>query len=195
MKKTYTGFEAIERMKTHWISPVSGNKGAYKFNEGRVWMEAGDLAGPCNIAINSFFEEDFTDYEEPIKVDDWVHVNEDERDHYIAKVEQITGDLLVVDETIYINNSHRHVPVSKARRATAEEIAQEKRRRVFAKVGREVDEFREGDVVKYDGARWFVMDSPPDENVGIVRNLDAIYVAAKKVTPIYFVEVAVREDD
>ncbi|MCU5376124.1 hypothetical protein OCA08_03105 [Bacillus cereus] len=195
MKKIYTGFEAIERMKTHWISPVSGNKGAYKFNEGRVWMKAGDLAGPCNIAINSLFEEDFSDYEEPIKVDDWVHVNEDERDHYIAKVEQITGDLLVVDETIYINNSHRHVPVSKARKATAEEIAQEKRRRVFAKVGREVDEFKPGDVVKHYCINWFVSYIREDGDVAITHQCDDSWASGKELEPVYFVDNMVKEDN
>ncbi|MCP1178509.1 MULTISPECIES: hypothetical protein [Bacillus] len=194
--RTYTGFEAIEQMKTHWITSISGVGGAYKFAEGRIWMKDGDLAGPCNVMINEFFEDEFTDYQDPIKVDDWICIAEDTADSYIAKVEQVTAsDLLVVDETIYVNNNHRHVPISKARKATLEEIAQEKRRRVFAKVGREVDEFKEGDVVKYDGARWFVIDSPPDENIGIVRHINSIYVAAKKVDPIYFVEVAVREDD
>ncbi|AYF06303.1 hypothetical protein MLA2C4_11660 [Bacillus mobilis] len=132
---------------------------------------------------------------EPIKGDDWVHITEDERDHYIAKVEQVTGDVLVVDETIYINNAHRHVHVSKARKATTEEIAQEKRRRVFAKVGREVDEFKPGDVVKHYCINWFVSYIREDGDVAIIHQCDDSWASGKELEPVYFVDNMVKEDN
>lgn len=199
MKKVYKGFETLERMKTHWVTTY-GSINKWKIIDGKVMcmVPEYEIEHQTGCSIDFFLENEFIDHEEPIKVDDWVHIIEDERDRYIAKVEQVTGDVLVVDETIYINNNHRHVSVSKARKATAEEIAQEKRRRVFAKVGREVDEFKEGDYVEYLGERFQLKFDDLCHEVVLKGALTIVMSESfdkGQLKPIYFVDNMVREDD
>ncbi|SFC02089.1 hypothetical protein SAMN04488168_101479 [Bacillus sp. 491mf] len=161
MTKAYTGFEAIERMKTHWIT--THEKGcAWRIDDGNLWMMAGELARHVNETVNFFFQNEFIDYVEQLKVGDWVHVTEDEVEQYVAKVVAIEGSTVEVDETIYIANAHRFIHFAKLRKATEEEIAEEERRRAFAAKGREMNEFKLGDIGEREDTLYKVVVQTED---------------------------------
>ncbi|MGI2709015.1 MULTISPECIES: hypothetical protein [Bacillus cereus group] len=147
--KVYKGFEAINRLETNWIicktrEGVSESRIAYKA-EGSVlighYLNTGRIA-PINTTINFFFENEFVDYEEPYQPGDWVVIDEN-----VCKISDVhVSGRLLVDKISRLTDQLISTKYIK-RKATPEEIAQEKRRRVFAKVGRELDEFKKGDVV------------------------------------------------
>lgn len=79
--------------------------------------------------------------EEPYKVGDWLHVTTPNFD-FVAKV---IGER---DEYTEFDNGER-LSSFEFRKATPEEIAAEKERRKWAAIGREVNEYRKGDIVTY----------------------------------------------
>lgn len=81
---------------------------------------------------------DSYEVEEEYKVGDWVVNTANSR---IAKVEKDAPDRVWVDD-----EKARYFMKSALRHATPEEIKAEKERRVWKKIGREVGEFRDGDI-------------------------------------------------
>jgi len=140
-----------------------------------------------------FFENEFTDYEDPLKVGDWITLT-----HRNIK---IVGKIIEEKPTDYITDYDAGIGVNqwfdkdKIRKATAEEIAQEKRRRMFAKVGRKLNEFRDDDVVDFDGYRYFVSITGRGETICIYNLKKTIDINPSNVRPIYFVENMVSEEE
>lgn len=198
--ETYTGFKAIERMKTNWITPNSNNGSAYKYNEGEIWMMCGGLAGPCNITINSFFDDEFVDYEEPLQMEDWVTSLK----HTFKIKGKYTKDGL--DFTItdfYSSGCYQHYPFECLRKATPEEIEKEKRRRMFENAGRELNEFKVGDCVKDDNDSYMkVEDVISDLKIVLCSYYDSNACAivrgrfkSVELIPVFFVENIVQVED
>lgn len=131
--------------------------------------------------------------EEQYKVGDWVFVNNN-GDEWVAKIATGTGvrDVFYVDECPYVDNK-QYYHISKFRHATPEEIAKEKKRMFWVKLGREVDEYREGDIINHEGQYGSVIDCDMNnkkesitfECAPYVSKLN--YVSARKillVTPV-----------
>ncbi|EJS13433.1 MULTISPECIES: hypothetical protein [Bacillus] len=185
--KKYTGFEAIERLKTNVIDD---GKSIYRYNKEMNLIEFSFKASKLPwqnviIDISYFFGKEFIDYEEPFEIGDWVacEVNQNKTIGKLIVIDEIEmeydaapGELLRVARTEYI------------RKANAEEIAQEKRRRLFEKHGRAIDGFKNGDVVTpadNDKALLLVEYYNPHKNA--VR-IGGTYYNASDVNPTYFVE-------
>lgn len=183
MTKTYTGFEALERMKTHWIQKEKLAFNKYRFEEGVVKVKNLETGRYLDITvnINLFFNNTFVDYVEPLAVGDTV------------KVDIISGTLYgEVDRFLeeygvqcfrFKGNSNLY-KVSSAVRIEKDELVALKRKATFEQKGRRVDEFRMGDIVEYKGVK------------AIVRSIQGLYlvltgeyhghVSAKDVTPYKF---------
>ncbi|HDR8003391.1 TPA: hypothetical protein QCY70_004905 [Bacillus cereus] len=141
MTTKYTGLAAIERMQTHWINCC---KGCWKM-EGNSLLHkyyGEEEITKSDMHLFFFFENEFVDYEEPLKVGDWVV-----HDKYIVKVTEILDSTKYRCDYISIMRDQILDTKYIQRKATDEEIDLEKRRRLFEKVGRKMDEFKEGDVV------------------------------------------------
>lgn len=183
MTKVYSGFEALERMKTHWIQKEDTPFNKYRFEDGVV--KAKSLGAECyldtHININLFFNNTFVDYVEPLAVGDTV------------KVKLLTGELFgevgqVFDEWgktwFRFKGNRANYNVENAVRIEEDELAALKRKATFEQKGRRVDEFRMGDIVEYKGVK------------AIVRSIQGLYlvltgeyhghVSAKDVTPYKF---------
>ncbi|WP_073535950.1 hypothetical protein [Bacillus cereus] len=132
--------------------------------------------------------------EEPkFEVGDWAVI-----DGNVCKVTDIhNDDEFIVDKISRLKN--QFIPKKYIeRKANPEEIAQEKRRRVFAKVGREVDEFKEGDYVEYLGERFQLKYDDLCQEVALKGALTIVMSRSfdkSQLKPIYFVDNMVKEDD
>jgi len=184
----YTGFEAIERLKTNVIDD---GKLLYRYNMELNLVEF-SMKEPINlpwqhvtIDISFFFNKEFVDYVEPLKVGEWVFHEEDK---LIGKVTDKDGRYIATDN---MGRSYKAYWDDTLRRATSEEIAKEKRRRLFENHGRAIDEFKQGDVVTpadNDKALLLVEDYNPQKNA--VR-ISGSYYNASDVNPTYFIETKV----
>jgi len=68
--KTYTGFEAIERMKTNWITLSKGKAFVmWKIIEGKAMKRTSDNFTPreSELQLNEIMANEFIDYVEPLK--------------------------------------------------------------------------------------------------------------------------------
>lgn len=82
--------------------------------------------------------------EEEYKVGDWVVITEEHNSKgKVLQIKIVESAILNLD---YGNGFQSWWPVSSLRHATPEEIKTEQERRVWAKIGREVGEFRDGDL-------------------------------------------------
>ncbi|MEN2468133.1 hypothetical protein [Ornithinibacillus sp. JPR2-1] len=81
------------------------------------------------------------------EVNDWVVVN-NHGDIWTSRIAKITHDEIAVyvDECPYVDNKQYYV-FSKLRHATPEEIQREKERRWWAKFGRNINEYKKGDII------------------------------------------------
>lgn len=183
MTKVYSGFEALERMKTHWIQKEDTPFNKYRFEEGVVKVKS--LSGghyiETTININLFFNNTFVDYVEPLVAGDTVRVN-------------ITGGTIYGEIDTFLEEygircfrfkgNSTPYKVSSAVRIEKDELAALKRKATFKQEGRKVDEFRMGDIVEYKGVK------------AIVRSIQGLflvltgeyhgYVSAKDVKPYKF---------
>lgn len=83
--------------------------------------------------------------EEEYKVGDWVVYKSAQKGLIICKVESVSG--VKVDTDYVASNGYKQsFGKSQIRHATPEEIKAEQERRVWARIGREVNEWRKGDV-------------------------------------------------
>ncbi|WQZ49332.1 hypothetical protein Z3_16 [Bacillus phage Z3] len=197
MTKTYTGFEALERMKTHWIQKEKIPFNIYRFEDGKIKAKSilnGEYIN-TTININLFFNNTFVDYVEPLVAGDTV------------KVELMTGTLYgeigqVFDEWgktwFRFKGNKAPYSVDVAVRIEKSELDLLKREATFKAAGRRVDEFHSGDVIQVkSGVRTGITTVI---NAGGSRleipNTDAIqpgayggssYVQASEVKPIKFV--------
>ena len=80
---------------------------------------------------------------EPFKVGDWVKSNSTSK---VARIDE-RG---VMDDRAWVDDFEVNFFID-FRHATPEEIAQEKKRRFWAELGREVDEYKIGDIVAKNG--------------------------------------------
>ena len=111
------------------------------------------------ISLNDFTPEQFAlllcgwyEVEKSFKEGDWI-------DWFgsickVTKAERSTSGRLL----IHTDESEGHVYEEECKKATPEEIAQEKERRKWAEIGREPDEFREGDIL-FDGSIYIKFKS------------------------------------
>lgn len=148
MTTKYTGVAAIERMQTHWINCC---KGCWKM-EGNSLLHkyyGEEEITKSDMHLFFFFENEFVDYEEPLKVGDWALWTYRDEQH-VCKILEDKGADFIADYQAGIG-VNQWLDKKQLRKATDEEIALEKRRRLFEKVGRKMDEFKEGDVVAMCG--------------------------------------------
>lgn len=189
--KKYTGFEAIERLKT---SVIDDGKSIYRYNQEMNLIEFSFKATNLPwqnviIDISYFFGKEFIDYKEPLEIGDWV----------VCEVNQnkMIGKLIVIDEIEMEYDAApgellRIAPPEYIRKATPEEIAQEKRRRVFKKHGRAMDEFKEGDIATpadNDKALLLIEDYNRQKNT---VKIGGTYYTAIDLNPLYFTENKVK---
>jgi len=186
--KKYIGFEAIERMKTNVIDD---GKSLYRYNMELNLVEF-SMKEPNKIPwqnvyidISFFFRKEFVDYVEPLKVGDWIVAWSSEEVCKITEVDYLgrKGHM----KTDYCSGGDYQVATT-YRKATTEEIAQEKRHRLFEKHGRAMDNFKKGDVVTpadNDNALLLVEDyNLPNNTVKI----GGTYYNVSDVNPAYFAE-------
>ncbi len=191
MTKVYTGFEALERMKTHWIQKEDTPFNKYRFEEGVVKVKnlKTDHYIETTININLFFNNTFVDYVEPLAVGDTV------------KVDIISGTLYgEVDRFLeeygvqcfrFKGNSNPY-KVSSAIRIEKDELAALKRKATFENAGRMVDEFRKGDIVKFKVAGYeykaeVMQQGRGNDKMVEFRTAYAGLVPARDITPVKFV--------
>lgn len=191
MTKVYTGFEALERMKTHWIQKEKLAFNKYRFEDGKVKAKSlsGDHYIETNININLFFNNTFVDYVEPLVAGDTV------------KVDIISGTLYgEVDRFLeeygvrcfrFKGNSNPY-KVSSAVRIEKDELAALKRKATFEQAGRRVDEFRRGDIVEFKVAGYEYKAEVMQQGLGKdmmveFRTAYAGLVPARDITPVKFV--------
>ncbi|PEB19706.1 hypothetical protein COO08_05180 [Bacillus toyonensis] len=185
--KKYTGFEAIERLKT---SVIDDGKSIYRYNKEMNLIEFSFKATNLPwqnviIDISYFFGKEFVDYVEPFEIGEWVacEVNQN----------KTIGKLIVIDEIEMEYDAApgellRVAPPEYIRKATKEEIVQEKRRRLFVKYGRTINEFKKGDVVTpadNDNALLLVEHYNYQKNA---VKIGGTYYNASDVNPAYFAE-------
>ncbi|AWC45815.1 hypothetical protein CG477_016755 [Bacillus cytotoxicus] len=168
--KTYTGFEAIERMKTHWIT--TQEKGcAWKIKEDEIWMRAGDNEGTVNESINFFFKNEFIDYVEPLKFEEgemYVFESHDNEKWY-AVHKEVDGNqywpslaVIVAKNFVFDGDGYFTKHDGTFRKPTDEELEEFERFMVFHKKGREMDEFELGDIVEREDALYIVVVQTED---------------------------------
>lgn len=69
--KTYTGIDAIQRMKTNWMCVKDNLSAKWKFIDGKLMYQS--LKFPdtpmskSDLALNTLFDNEFVDYKEPLK--------------------------------------------------------------------------------------------------------------------------------
>jgi hypothetical protein len=142
MEKVKLTPEQAEAIKTfcktynqqYWLEIFKNNKQIpdWEHEEMRVLTELSDEE--FALAVCGWYE-----IEEPYKVGDWLHVTTPNF-NFVAKVVD------EYDEYTEFDNGKR-LSSFEFRKATPEEIEAEKKRRKWAAIGREVDEYRKGDIV------------------------------------------------
>ncbi|KZE04169.1 group-specific protein [Bacillus mycoides] len=189
--KKYTGFEAIERLKTNVIDD---GKSIYRYNKEMNLIEFSFKATKLPwqnviIDVSYFFGKEFVDYVKPLEIGEWVacEVNQN----------KTIGKLIVIDEIEMEYDAApgellRVAPPEYIRKATSEEIAQEKRRRLFVKYGRTINEFTEGDIATpadNDKALLLIEDYNRQKNT---VKIGGTYYTAIDLNPLYFTENKVK---
>ncbi|BEU14722.1 hypothetical protein [Bacillus phage CM1] len=191
MTKLYSGFEALERMKTHWIQKEKLAFNKYRFEEGVVKAKSlsGDHYIDTNININLFFNNTFVDYVEPLVVGDTVRVN-------------ITGGTIYGEIDTFLEEygikcfrfkgNSTPYKVSSAVRIEKDELAALKRKATFEQAGRRVDEFHRGDIVKFKVAGYEYKAEVMQQGLGKdmmveFKNAYSGVVPARDITPVKFV--------
>lgn len=147
MTKTYKGFEALERMKTNWIQKEKEPYNRYKFEDGVVKVKSLTLDEYLDVQvnINLFFNNTFVDYVEPLKVGDIVKVESKGHTVYTTVMEAFEKDGKTLTSLAGVDTLLSHF---KADRITEEEFELIKRKEIFRRAGRNLDEFRKGDIVE-----------------------------------------------
>lgn len=182
--KKYTGFEAIERLKTNVIDD---GKSLYRYNM-EINLVEFSMKEPklpwqnVIIDISYFFSKEFVDYVEPLEIGHWAFHEEDALIGIVTKKDgrYVATDNMREGLAAYWDKG--------LRKATSEEIAQEKRRRLFKKHGRAMNEFKKSDVVTpadNDNALLLVEDYKLSNNT---VKIGGTYYNASDVNPAYFAE-------
>ncbi|MGA4461973.1 hypothetical protein ACPA2L_04490 [Bacillus bombysepticus] len=186
--KTYTGFEAIERMKTNVIDD---GKSLYRYNMELNLVEF-SMKEPNKIPwqnvyidISFFFRKEFVDYVEPLKVGDWIYLKQSNGNNLVGEIKRFHE---IYKNTIITDASECAIGIEVVRKATSGEIEKEKRRRAFEKVGRAIDEFKEGDVVTpLDNDKDLLLVEHYNAQKNAVK-IGGTYYNASDVNPAYFAE-------
>ncbi|MED1093858.1 hypothetical protein [Bacillus paramycoides] len=177
--KTYTGFEAIERMKTNWIKEKN-DCFAHTLKEGK--HEALGISSQCivpsTISINFFFENEFVDYEEPLNLEEGeMFVIESLSDKWYGILKEETQEkyylimgLKVGDYRFYENGCFfKKYQESTFRKATDEELEEFERFMMFYKKKRRMDEFKVGDICEREDALYkVVVQSKDNQFEGVI---------------------------
>ena len=111
---------------------------------------------PNHSSLNDFTPEEIAlllcgwyEVEQPFQVGDWVYKSF--LGPSVARITKIVDDEIVSTDDKNLRGTDLRVYKTKLRHATPEEIAQEKKRRFWAELGREADEYKVGDVVAKNG--------------------------------------------
>lgn len=190
MTKTYTGFEALERMKTHWIQKEKVPFNIYRFEDGVVKAKSIINGKYINttININLFFNNTFVDYVEPLAVGDTVRVYITSGTLY-GEVDRLFEEYGI--KCFRFKGNNTPYKVSSATRIEKDELAALKRKATFENAGRMVDEFRGGDIVKFKVAGYEYKAEVMQQGLGkdkVVefKNCYSGIVPARDITPIKF---------
>ncbi|UXQ88864.1 hypothetical protein Thu_248 [Bacillus phage Thurquoise] len=193
MTKTYSGLEVLEVMKEHYVikNKVEGNGTytlAFKLIDGLVRridttvFDRFDEPVTTSMDINFFLKDTFSIWEKPLRVGEFVKIEKTAETIY-TKVETVFEDC----GRTFVRMTGVQVPfrIETVDRITAEEFELVKRTETFLAAGRNLDEFRSGDVVKYRGVEAIVRSVH-----GYAISLTGDYmghVSARDLTPIKFV--------
>ncbi|PGW31799.1 hypothetical protein [Bacillus thuringiensis] len=170
--KTYTGFEAIERMKTNWIKEKN-DCFAHTLKEGKheVLGISSQRIVPSAISMNFFFENEFVDYEEPLNLEEGeMFVIEGLSDKWYGVLKEETQEkyylimgLKVGDYRFYENGCFfKKHQESTFRKATDKEIQEFERFMMFYKKNRKMDEFKLGDICEREDVLYKVIVQTED---------------------------------
>jgi hypothetical protein len=180
MEKVKLTPEQAEAIKTfcktynqqYWLEIFKNNKQIpdWEHEEMRVLTELSDEE--FALAVCGWYE-----IEEPFKVGDWVKIVYDNKTVY-GQIDTLAFDDVIAN---FSDGERRRVHYSEVERMTPEEIAAEKERRKWSSIGREVKEFRVGDIVIFAG-EYFAELGPVD----IARKNVNIYVDGEGYTSIPF---------
>ncbi|HDR3634680.1 MULTISPECIES: hypothetical protein [Bacillus cereus group] len=129
----------------------------------------------------------------------WDVINEFEIDDWVCHEEDVLIGKVTKKDGRYVSTDNMREGLAAywddgLRKATAEEIVQEKRRRMFSKGGRDLDEFKNGDIVTpldNDKLLLIVIKYYKDKNAVLI---DGELFDATSVNPVYFVESMVKKE-
>ncbi|ADY20340.1 hypothetical protein P4U05_17030 [Bacillus paranthracis] len=199
--KTYTGVEAIERMKTNWIMKKDDKRireYAYKLEDGKLLVKVdGENTNDVLVGIEFFFAYEFVDYVEGLGFEEGeVFVFMDELNHckwYARYVEQ-HGYIIDIDLAADISEHdvsegevyYLDLREGTARKATDEELEEFGRFMAFYRKGRKMNEFKVGD---YEGQAYVVTNTKADGlEVSLINSDETTVILPEAFEPHFFVE-------
>lgn len=191
--KTYTGFEAIERMKTNWIQEKNDCFAhTLKEDKHEVLGISSQRIVPLAISMNFFFENEFVDYVEPLNLEEGeMFVIEGLSDKWYGVLKEETQEkyylimgLKVGDYRFYENGCFfKKYQESTFRKATDEELEEFERFIMFYKKKRKMDEFKLGDICEREDVLYKVVVQTEDNKFEGVLGCVAIN---EKDTPVKY---------
>lgn len=198
--KTYTGFEAIVRMKTNWIKEKN-DCFANTLKEGKheVLGISSQRIVPSAISMNFFFENEFVDYEEPLNLEEGeMFVIEGLSDKWYGVLKEETQEkyylimgLKVGDYRFYENGCFfKKYQESTFRKATDEELEEFKRFIMFYKKKLKMDEFKLGDICEREDVLYKVFVQTEDNKF---EGVLGCVVINEKDTPVKYFPVKSME--
>lgn len=197
--KVYTGKETIEALLEGKTLINKESKVRYKIENHKLVsdVEDGDGFIESFLYANKFIFDEFTEVVLP-QVGDWVKaVYKGYLDTYThtAQITELEGDLMWADwegngSITYYKLGNENVSWEIL---SPEQITEYKREQAFSKVGRKLNEFREGDIVMIDslGVTAIVVSKKNDPKVQLhgINQVGKGHVAQPhQLTPIFFAE-------
>lgn len=198
MTKTYQGVDALQALEEGKI--LEWDKSLYKMVENTLlaktpidkhWVAS-------ELKVNYFVVVKFEEYIEPLAVGDWISIEARGKVLGTGKIVEEKHDDYVTDYDAGIG-VNQWFGKHQVRKATPEEITQERRRRVFAKEGRKLNEFRIGDCVGVPGYIGYCKVTNLDdlEQIQVLYGYNSTHtkwVNTEDVQLIYPVEKILKEE-
>lgn len=123
-----------------------------KHCDGGTWKGGAQSLNELSAAKMARALYDGYEVEPEFKVGDWVHVSWYSNESGVYQVEEVyKNGSIRIDVENEIAITKLCPPLHMVRHATESEIAEEKERRFWAKLGRKTCEYRAGDIVEFEG--------------------------------------------
>mgnify|MGYP001141185522 CR=1 FL=1 len=193
--KVYTGKETLQALLEGKILESKPQKYQYKFTDKLMTLQDDNTWMTSIMGFNNVMALEFTEVATP-QVGDWVKVDSLGKYTHIAQVTRLEGNKMWADWESKGSESFFRVD-SKGitwQILSPEEVSEYKREQAFAKVGRELNEFKEGDLVLIETETVSIVCVVTSKNntteVAVHKLNEAKVYKAKphQLTPICFVE-------